>query len=101
MLKQFSGNDLEDVKIFKLVNGIRGFAQSCQANSMFGRGDLLPWDNATDFLRDFWRRYEEKAMIDVNSKKRDKAQTPQARARAESDREKVLQGLEMVQGYFQ
>lgn len=101
MLKQFPGNDVEDVKIFKLANGIRGFAQSCEANRMFGRGDLHPWDTATDFLRDFWRRYEEKAMIDVNSKKRDKAATPQAQARAESDREKVLQGLEMVQGYFQ
>jgi hypothetical protein len=100
MLRQFAGNDLEDVKIFKLVNGVRGFAQSCEDNNMFGRGDLQPWDTATDFLRDFWRRYEEKAMTDVNSKKRDKAATPQAIARANSDREKVLQGLEMVRGYF-
>jgi hypothetical protein len=101
MLKQFVGNDLEGVKIFQLVNGVRGFAQSCEDNDMFGRGNLQPWDTATDFLRDFWRRYEEKAMTDVNSKKRDKAATPQALARAESDRQKVLQGLEMVRGYFQ
>jgi hypothetical protein len=68
---------------------------------MFGRGDLAPWDTATDFLRDFWRRYEEKAMIDVNSNKRDKAQTPAAIARANSDREKILQGLATVKEYFQ
>jgi hypothetical protein len=39
-------------------------------------------------------------MIDVNSKKRDKAQTPEAQARAEQDREKVLRGLEQIKGYF-
>jgi hypothetical protein len=101
LLKQFSGNNLDDIKISKLVNGIKGFARSCEMNNMFGQGDLAPWDNANDFIHDFWRRYEEKAMIDVQDKKRDKAQTPQAIARANSDREKILQGLKIVKGYFQ
>lgn len=101
LLKQFPGNDVNNVKISTLVNGVRGFARSCELNDMFGSGDLAQFSSASDFLDKFLARYEEKAMIDVNGKKRDKAQTPDAIARANSDREKILSGLEMVKGYFQ
>jgi hypothetical protein len=67
---------------------------------MFGRDDLAKFSSADDFLSQWMSRYEEKAMLDVNAKKRDKAETPEAKARAESDRKKVLQGLEMVKGLF-
>ena len=101
MLKQFSGNDIDDVKINKLVNGVKGFAASAEASGMFGQGDLSNFSSAQDFIRKFWTRYQEKAMIDVAGKKRDKAQTPDAIARADNDRKKILQGLDMVKGYFQ
>jgi hypothetical protein len=101
MLQQFPGNDIADVQISKLVNGIKGFAYSCEANDMFGQGDLANFSNATDFIDKFWQRYKAKAMMDVNGKKRDKAQTPAAIARANSDREKILQGLATVKEYFQ
>jgi len=100
LLKQFSGNDINDVRIEKLVNGVKGFALSAEANDMFGRGDLAKFSSAADYLNTFWNRYKEKAMIDVAGKKRDKAQTPDAIARAENDRNKILQGLDMVKGYF-
>lgn len=100
LLKQFPGNDIDDVKIQKLVNGVKGFARSCEINNMFGTGELSRFNSANDFINDFWKRYEEKAMIDINGKKRDKAQTPSAIARAESDRQKIQQGLDMVRGYF-
>lgn len=100
LLKQFSGNDPDDVKIVKLVNGVKGFAESAEANGMFGQGDLAQYNSAQDFLQQFLNRYEAKAMIDVESKKRDKASTPEAQARAEQDREKVLQGLKYVKGLF-
>jgi len=67
---------------------------------MFGKTDLANFSSAGDFLNKFWQRYEEKAMIDIQGKKRDKAQTPDAVARAEEDRKKILQGLKMVKGYF-
>jgi hypothetical protein len=101
MLKQFPGNNIEDVKISRLVNGVKGFARSCELNSMFGQGDLAKFSDAQDFINKFWQRYEEKAMLDITAKKRDKAATPAAIARAKDDREKVQQGLDMVRGYFQ
>jgi hypothetical protein len=100
-LKQFAGNDINDVKISKLVNGVKGFAASCEMNKMFGEGALAGFSGANDFLAKFWQRYEDKALLDINAKKRDKATTPQAIARAEQDKQKVLQGLDMVKGYFQ
>lgn len=100
LLKQFSGNDIADVKISKLVNGVKGFAASAEANDMFGQGDLVNFSSAQDFINKFWSRYEEKAMIDIAGKKRDKATTPDAIARANADREKITQGLNMVKDLF-
>ena len=100
LLQQFQGNDISDVKIEKLVNGVKGFAQTCEMHGMFGKGDLNDFANAQDFVNKFWERYKEKAFIDIAGKKRDKAQTPDAIARAQADREKIMQGLAQVKGYF-
>jgi hypothetical protein len=94
------GSDLSNVKISAMANGIKGLAKSFEANNMFGKGDLAKFKSANDFLLQWMTRYEEKAMLDVNAKKRDKAATPEAKARAESDRQKVLSGLDMVKGLF-
>ena len=101
MLKQNAGTDLDDPRIERLVNGVRGFAASLEASDMFGRGSLDQFASAEDFLAQFLQRYQEKAEIDMASKKRAKAETPQAIARAEQDRQKVQQGLQMVQQLFQ
>ena len=100
LLKQYPGNDINDVKISKLVNGVKGFAESCELNGMFTKGDLARFQSADDFLQKFLQRYEEKAQIDIAGKKRDKATTPEAQARAEQDRQKIQQGLDMVKGLF-
>jgi len=100
LLQQFQGNDINDVKIAKLVNGVKGLARSFEQNNMFGQGDLAKFQNAAEFINAFWERYKEKAMIDIAGKKRDKATTPEAIARAEQDKQKILQGLKMVHGLF-
>lgn len=99
-LKKSPGVDVNDIKISRLVNGVRGFAASCELNGMFGHGVLLPYSSAQDFINKFWQRYEGKAMADVAGKKRDKAATTEAQARAEADRQKILSGLEYVRGFF-
>lgn len=96
LLKQYPGNKTEEVKISNLVNAVKGFAYSAEKNNMFGHDDLNEYSSAGDFLDKFKQRYTEKAMEDVNSKKREKASTPEAKARADADREKVLSGLKTV-----
>ena len=100
MLRQYPGNDISDVKISKLANGVKGLANSFEMNRMFGKGNLSRFSDAGDFVNKFLMRYEEKAMIDINSAKRNKAETPEAKARAAEDRTKVQQGLAMVQQLF-
>lgn len=100
LLKKAPGLDVNDIKISRLVTGIKGFARSVEASGMFGHGDFANFTSADDFLQKFINRYTEKALADTTSKKRDKATTPEAIARAKMDKEKVLQGLEMVQGLF-
>ena len=100
LLKQFPGTDIDDVKISKLVNGVKGLALSFEMNDMYGKGDLVNFSSPDDFLNRFLERYTEKAMLDITAKKRDKAATPEAIARAEDDKQKVLKGLAMVTSYF-
>jgi hypothetical protein len=100
LLKSNPGTNIDNVKIGVMANGIKGLAKSFEANNMFGKGDLSKFSSAEEFLSQWMNRYEEKAMLDVTAKKRDKATTPEAKDRAESDRKKVLQGLEMVKGMF-
>jgi hypothetical protein len=100
LLKQFPGNNIDDVKIATMVNAVKGFARSCELNQMFGQGALEPYASADDFLQKFLARYDEKAQIDIAGKKRDKATTPEAIARANADREKIQGGLDIVKGLF-
>lgn len=100
LLKQYPGTNIQDVKIATLVNAVKGFANSVEANGMFGKGDFANFTNSQDFLNKFVTRYDEKAQIDIAGKKRDKAQTPDAIARANADREKIQKGLDMVKGLF-
>jgi hypothetical protein len=99
-LRSFPGNDIADVKISNLVNGVKGLANSFEMNDMFGKGNLAQYTSAEDFLNKFLTRYEQKAIIDINAAKRDKAETPEAKARAAADRAKVQQGLDMVKNLF-
>ena len=94
------GTNTEDVKISTLVNAVKGLALSFDMNNMFGKGVLNKFTDSNDFLNKFIQRYTEKAEVDINSAKRNKAETPDAKARAEADRQAVQKGLNMVQGLF-
>lgn len=99
-LRSFPGADINNIKISSLVLGVKGLANSFGKNNMFGKGNLTGFANASDFLSKFINRYEEKAQLDINAAKRNKAETPEAKTRAEEDRKKVQQGLDMVKGLF-
>lgn len=100
LLQKHPGSNLDEVKIANLVNAVKGLARSFEANKMFGKGDLAAYSSASDFLAKFLEIYEGKAMKDITAAKRDKAETPQAIARAEDDKKKVMSGLEMVKNLF-
>ena len=92
LLKANQGVNISDVKIATLVKGVVGLARSLEANGLI--------QSSEQFINDFINRYTEKAEIDISSKKRDKAETPQAIERANADREKVRKGLDLVTNLF-
>jgi hypothetical protein len=94
------GVDPKEIKIQRLVNAVKGLAKSFEINGMYGRGDLADYSGPDAFLNSFKEIYTQKAEKDINAAKRDKAETPEAKARAESDRKKVADGLKMVMGMF-
>lgn len=99
-LTQNPGLNTEEVKISSLVNAVKGLAASFAMNNMYGKGDLSTYHSPEDFLEAFLQAYEGKAIKDITSTKRDKAETPEAIARAAADKEKVESGLKMVKGLF-
>lgn len=94
------GIDLDNVKISSLVQAIQGFAHSLALNKMYGKGDLANIDSEGSFIADFIVRYKNKALADINNVKRNKADSPEAVARAEQDRKKVRDGLDLVLKMF-
>jgi len=101
LLSANPGADIKDPKISRMVNAVKGLAKSFEANNMYGQGDLKNYADSNDFIRAFKELYTQKAVKDINASKREKAETPEARARAEEDKRKVAQGLETVIGLFQ
>ena len=90
----------DEVKIQRMVNALKGIASSFELNNMYGRGDLADYASADDFVNKFKQIYTQKAEKDINAAKRDKAETPEAKARADADRKKVADGLKLVMGMF-
>lgn len=100
LLQQYQGSKTDEVKISDLVNAIKGMARSFQINKMYGKGTLSEFKNYDDFINEFLKNYEGKAMAAVHAKKREKAESPEAIARAQADKESITNGLEKVKGMF-
>lgn len=100
LLIKHPGSDLKEVKISNLVNAVKGMARSFEQNGMYGKGMLAPYSNAEAFLNKFIEIYMAKAQGAINAAKRDKAETPEAKARAEADKKAIAQGANMVQQLF-
>lgn len=100
LLSKHPGFNIEDIKIENMVNAVKGLARSFAINGMYGQGDLAAYDSEDSFISAFKQLYTAKAEKDITAAKRDKAETPEAKARAESDRQKVAQGLETVLRLF-
>lgn len=100
LLQDNQGLSLDNIKIEILAKGIKGLARSFEKNKMFGQGSLSKFSSADDFLNQWLAHFENKAQEAISATKYQKAQTPQAIARAESDKEKIMKGLELVKKYF-
>lgn len=100
LLAQHPGEDISEIKIENIVKSIVGLAESFKLNKLYGLGDLTRYQSEDQFLDEFLRQYEAKAVKDLGSAKRDKASTPETVARAERDRNSIQSGLNYVKKLF-
>ena len=100
LLKQFPGMNIEEIKVSNIVNGIKGMARSFELNDMFGKGELSEFTNYQDFIDKFVEVYESKAIKAAEAPKRQRDDTPELKAKGDSDRKSILQGLDYVKKMF-
>lgn len=99
-LQQHPGVDPENIRIADIASAVKGIGHSLELNNLFGQGALANVANYDDFVNKILAIYTNKITAAINSSKFDKAVAPEAAAKAESDKKKLQQGLETVQGLF-
>lgn len=99
-LREHPGLDTRNVKIADLAQAIKGLAESFEMNDMYGKHVLSDFANKKDFLNKFLAHYIQKANEAAGATKFDKAETPEAKARAQDTKDKIAKGVELVKGYL-
>ena len=99
-LKAHPGLNTQDVKVADLAQAVKGLAESFELNDMYGKHVLADFANAQDFIQKFLAHYINKANEAANATKFDKAETPEAKARAQDTKNKIAKGVELVKGYL-
>lgn len=100
-LRAHPGLNKEKPAVADLVAMIRGLANSFEANDMYGRFNLKGFTGAQDFVAKFLQHYEGKAAEAMAATKFDKAETPDAKARAQDAKDKLAQGVQLIRKLFQ
>lgn len=97
LLQSTPGIHLPRTDVMDMIEGIKGLAQAFEENNLFGTKYLRAYQNASEFLSEFWSIYEKKAQDELLNPKRLKAETPAAKDRAARDIAAIKKGLAHVQ----
>lgn len=100
MLAKHPGLNFEHVNVADMVKSIKGLARSFGANGMYGKGNLVQYHNYKEFIARFLQEYERSIQKNLDSSKRDKAETPAAIERAKNELKVIRDGLQMVKNLF-
>lgn len=94
------GVDPDDITAVRMVNLIKGLGKSFEANGMFGKFNLKDISSYDQFIAAFKSHYMDKIRDAVSATKFDKAESPEARTRAEDTKTKLLSHGTAVIGLF-
>jgi hypothetical protein len=90
LLKKRPGVDTNAITAANLVSVVNGVAKTFELNNMYGHYNLKEFSDYDNFIEKFKSHYMEKLHAAINATKFDKAETPEAKARAEDVKEKLL-----------
>lgn len=90
LLKTRPGIDPSAITAANLASVVKGVAKTFELNNMYGHYNLKDFANYDDFIAKFKSHYMEKLHAAINATKFDKAETPEAKARAEDVKSKLM-----------
>lgn len=96
LLKQNPGLDTKEISSEQLSNVIKGVAQTFEINDMYGKANLSKFQNANDFINAFVENFTDRLQKSIKSTKFDKAQSPEARKKAQDTKDKLQYGIDYV-----
>lgn len=99
-LRAHPGLNKENPRVADLVAAIKGLARTFELNDMYGKFNLKKFTSTEDFMQKFIQHYEGKALEAIADTKFDKAETPEAKARAADAKKKIATGLADVKKMF-
>jgi hypothetical protein len=90
LLRKRPGIDINEITAANLVSVVKGVGRTFELNNMYGRYNLKDIANYEDFVHKFKEHYMEKLHAAIGATKFDKAETPEAKARADDVKEKLM-----------
>ncbi len=90
LLKKRPGIDPNAITAANLASVVKGIAKTFELNRMYGHYNLKDFTGYDDFINKFKSHYMEKLHAAINATKFDKAETPEAKARAEDVKDKLM-----------
>ena len=90
LLKRRPGIDKNEITAANLASVVKGVGRTFELNNMYGRYNLKEIANYDDFIQQFKTHYMGKLHAAIGATKFDKAETPEAKARADDVKEKLM-----------
>lgn len=99
-LKKHPGLDTGEIRSEQLADVIKGVAETFEMNDMFGKANLSEFQSANDFINAFVNNFTDRLEKSINSTKFDKAQSPEARKKAQDTKDKLQYGIDYISSIF-
>ena len=100
-LKANPGLDVDNIRSEQLADVLKGMAETFELNDMYGKFNLAPYSNKEELVSAFLDHFSAKMKKAASASKFDKAKSPEAQAKADATKKKLLGGIDFVKGLMQ
>lgn len=101
LLKANPGLNVENITSEQLADVLKGLAESFAMNDMYGKFNLSKYSNQQELIDAFINHFSDKMTKAASASKFDKAESPEAMAKAQATKKKLLNGIEYVKNLMQ
>ena len=95
-LKANPGLNVDDIRSEQLASVLKGMAETFEINDMYGKFNLSDYNNKDELINAFLEHFKSKMEKAASASKFDKAEGPEAVAKAKATKDKLLGGISFV-----